>query len=137
MRHCLFASLLVACFVPALSAPALAAHHGQGYGRGDRYVARQEPYYATHHIARRYAMPMKGETFGQGFYNYAPAMQTRRNSERDNRQQNGWSQRSRSRNAFGQNTFGETSGLNQQYSELDGIMASAQASANGIPVSLV
>jgi len=137
MRHCLFASLLVACFVPALSAPALAAHHGQGYGRGDRHVARQEPYDVTHHIARRYAMPMQGETFGRGFYNYAPAMQTRRNSERDNRQQNGWSQRSRSRNAFGQNTFGETSGLNQQYSELDGIMASAQASANGIPVSLV
>ena len=151
MGHSLFASLTFVCCVPALSTPALAAHHGQGlshgYGHGDRH--------AVSHIAWHRVMPMQTETFGQGFYNYAPAMQTRRDSE-SGWQQNGWqqnawqqnnwqpngrSQRNRSRNAFGQGTFGQSSfgatgGFNQPYGELGG-MASVQASANGIPASLV
>jgi len=132
MRHCLFASLIVVCFVPALPVPALAAHHGHGYG--DRHVARQGSFYVTHHIARRYAMPVQGETFGQGFYNYAPAMEPRRNSD-SGWQQNGW-QQNWSRGGFGQSSFSATGDFNQSYGELDG-MASAQASANGIPTSLV
>jgi soluble lytic murein transglycosylase-like protein len=124
MRHSLIASCVVVCVVPALSAPALAAHHGY------RHVAYRQ-------VAYRHAMAMRADDTRHYYYDYAPAMQTRRNREdawQQNgwQQQNGWGQSDRQQNGFGQTGFGQTG----QYGALDG-MASTQASANGIPVSLV
>ena len=121
MRHSLFASFAAVCFVPTLSAPALAAHHGHGY----RYR------YAAHHVAWHRVMPVRAESFGRDVYAYAPAMQTRRTIE-DSWQQNAWRQNNWRQNNWQENNWSR----GQQYGEIDG-MAAAQASANGIPASLV
>jgi len=172
MRHSLIASLIVACFVPALSAPALAAHHGYGYGHGYRQIA----HHAAHRAVRRFAyraerhgaMSLRAGNFGQEFYDYAPAnggwpggrgawqpnaWQSKdwqsTNWQSNNRRQSEWAQRDWDRSSnwsrrqrgwggtkFAARNFGEPDGFNQQYGALDG-MAAAQASANGVPVSLV
>ncbi len=94
-----------------LSGPALAhhAHHQHAY----------------HHFARHHVMPAQAENLASGIYDYAPAFQARPNTWR----QNGWGQNNWGQNGFGQNGFGQSA-------PLDG-MAAAQASANGVPVSLV
>jgi soluble lytic murein transglycosylase-like protein len=120
MCRSLFAILLVVLVVPAVSGPA---------------SARQ---YSSHHryrFARQHVLPMQAENFARSLYAYAPdayapAFATRETNLRRNnlRQsewgQNNWSQSNRSQNSFNQSA------------PLDG-MASAQASANGVPVSLV
>ena len=126
MRHSLFASFVVACVVPALSGPALAAHHAHAYR------------HSYTHVARRQVVSMPAENFGQGFsgrgfYDYAPAMTTRQ-SRRNNWQQSGWGSNNFGPGHWSQSEFGQASP--GQYGALDG-MAAAQASANGVPVSLV
>jgi soluble lytic murein transglycosylase-like protein len=108
MRHSLFASVVVVCVVPLLSAPALAAGHG--------------------HRHRARALPMQEATIGQGVYDYAPAFGAPQD-RRDAWQQSKWQQSNWSQTRF------DSSGFNQ-YGALDG-MAAAQAGANGVPVSLV
>jgi hypothetical protein len=121
MRHSLFASLIIVLVFPALSAPAFAAHHGHGY----------RP------IARRHVMAVQIDDFRHYYYDYAPATELRQNRQ-SSWQQDGWNQNNRGQdNTSGQTNWGRSgSGQNGQYSGLDG-MAAAQASANGIPASLV
>jgi soluble lytic murein transglycosylase-like protein len=120
MRRSRLAILVVVLVVPAVSGPASARQHS-----------------AHHHyrFARQHVLPVRAENFAHGLYAYAPdayapAFATRetnlrRNSARQSEWgQNDWSQSNRSQNSFNQST------------PLDG-MASAQASANGVPVSLV
>ncbi len=106
--------------VPVLSEPALARQH------------------SVHHhyrFARQHGLPVRAENFAPGLYAYAPdayarAFATREtNLRRSALRQNDWSQ-----GGFGQNNWSQNS-FNQS-TPLDG-MASAQASANGVPVSLV
>ena len=75
-------------------------------------------------------MPAQADHFASGIYDYAPAFQTRPNDRR----QNGWGQNTWDQNNWGQSSFGPN-GFDQS-APLDG-MAAAQASANGVPVSLV
>jgi soluble lytic murein transglycosylase-like protein len=115
MRRSLVAMLLVVSAVPVLCGPAWARHQ------------------SSHHhyrFARRH-LPMPAESFAPGVYDYAPAFAIGDNDGwrrsdwgRSDWSQNGWSQNSWSRNGFNQST------------PLDG-MAAAQASANGVPLSLV
>jgi soluble lytic murein transglycosylase-like protein len=125
MRRSLLAILLVVLVVPAVSGPALARQHSP-----------------RHHyrFARQHIEPARAENFAGGLYAYAPdayapafatrETNSRRNTSRqyDGRQsewgQNNWSQSNRSQNSFNQSA------------PLDG-MAAAQASTNGVPVSLV
>jgi soluble lytic murein transglycosylase-like protein len=118
MRHSLIASCVVACVVPSLSAPAFAAHHGY------RHVAHRQ-------IAYRHLTAMRADDTRHYYYDYAPAMEARRNRE-GGWQNNSWGQSGWQQSNWGQNGFGQTG----QYGELSG-MAAAQASANGIPASLV
>jgi soluble lytic murein transglycosylase-like protein len=125
MHRSLLAILLVVLVVPALSGPASARQH------------------SSHHryrFARQYVPSARAENFAPGLYAYAPdghapAFATREANLRrntsgqyDGRQsewgRNNWSQSNRSQNSFNQST------------PLDG-MAAAQASTNGVPVSLV
>lgn len=113
MRRSLLAILLVVLVVPVLSGPA---------------SARQHSIHHRYRFARQHVEPARAENFARGLYAYAPdayapAFATRETDLRQKRQ-NDWSQSNRSQNSFNQSA------------PLDG-MASAQASANGVPVSLV
>jgi soluble lytic murein transglycosylase-like protein len=120
MRRSLLAILLVVLVVPVLSEPALARQHA-----------------VRHHyrLVRQHGLPVRAGNFALGLYAYAPdtyapdayapVFETREtNLRRNNRRQN-----DRSQSNWGQNSF-------NQSAPLDG-MAAAQASANGVPVSLV
>jgi len=120
MRRSLLAILLVVLVVPAVSEPASARQH------------------SSHHryrFARQHGLPARAENFAPGLYAYAPdaygpAYETREtNSRRNTLQQNNWRQNDWSQSNGSQNSF-------NQSAPLDG-MAAAQASANGVPVSLV
>jgi soluble lytic murein transglycosylase-like protein len=125
MRRSLSAILLVVLVVPAVSGPALARQH------------------SSHHryrFARQHVEPARAENFAPGLYAYAPdtyapdvyapALATREtNLRRNNWRQNDWGQNNWSQSNWSQNSF-------NQSAPLDG-MAAAQASANGVPVSLV
>ena len=125
MRRSLLAILLVVLVVPALSGPASARQHSSHY----RY-----------RFARQRVEPVRAGNFTHGLYAYAPdaytpAFATRETSLRqsssrqNNRRQNDWGQSNFGQSGWSQNSF-------NQSTPLDG-MASAQASANGVPVSLV
>jgi soluble lytic murein transglycosylase-like protein len=107
----IFALLVGALTILGSSKPAL-AHHGYHHQ-------------AYHHLAWRHVTPAQADNFASGIYDYAPAFQTRPNDRR----QNGWGQNNWGQSSFGPNGF-------DQSAPLDG-MAAAQASANGVPVSLV
>jgi soluble lytic murein transglycosylase-like protein len=107
----IFALLVGALTILGSSGPAL-AHHGYHHQ-------------AYHHLAWRHVTPAQADHFASGIYDYAPAFQTRPNDRR----QNGWGQNNWGQSSFGPNGF-------DQSAPLDG-MAAAQASANGVPVSLV
>jgi soluble lytic murein transglycosylase-like protein len=130
MRRSLLAILLVVLVVPALSGPASARQH------------------SSHHryrFARQHVQPARAKNFAGGLYAYAPdayapAFETRetnlrRNTLRQNTlRQNDWRQ-----NDWGQSGFGQSNGSQNSFKQsapLDG-MAAAQASTNGVPVSLV
>jgi len=115
MRRSLVAMLLVVFAVPVLCGPAWARHQ------------------SSHHhyrFARRH-VPMRAENFAPGFYDYAPAFATGDNNgwRRNDWGQGDWSQNGWSQNNWSRNSF-------DQSAPLDG-MAAAQASLNGVPVSLV
>lgn len=130
MRRSLLAILVVVLVVPAVSEQALARQHS-----------------SRHHyrFARQHELPVRAENFAHGLYayapdtytpdTYAPAFATREtnlrqsNLRQNDRRQNDWGQ-----SGFGQSNWSQNS-FNQS-APLDG-MASAQASANGVPVSLV
>ena len=110
MRRSLVAMLLVVLAAPVLCGQALARHQ------------------SSHHhyrLARRH-LPMPAENFVPGVYDYAPAF-----AMGDN---NGWHRSDWSQNSWSQNSWRQNS--SNQYGALDG-MAAAQASLNGVPVSLV
>ena len=125
MRRSLLAILLVVLVVPAVSGPASARQH------------------SSHHryrFARQHLLPVRTENFAPGLYAYAPdayapAFATREtnlrknNLRQSNRRQSDWSQSDFGQSNWSQNSF-------NQSAPLDG-MASAQAGANGVPVSLV
>ena len=130
MRRCLFAFVLVVAAMPLISGPALARPHTYPH------------HYAAHrYYAARHAGPVLAESFAPGTYDYAPAFASRQDTfaQRQDTWQSGWDDSNRSRNNFGQNSFGQSNftanGFGQS-NELGG-MAAAQASANGVPVSLV
>jgi soluble lytic murein transglycosylase-like protein len=119
MHRSLLAILLVVLVVPAVSGPA-SARHAQSFHHRYRF-------------ARQHALPVQAENVAPGLYAYAPdapafaARETdmRRNDWRGtNWRQSDWSQSNGSQN-----------GVNQS-APLDGL-AAAQASLNGVPVSLV
>jgi soluble lytic murein transglycosylase-like protein len=120
MRRSLLAILLVVLVVPAVSGPALARQHS-----------------SRHHyrFARQHVQPVRAENFAPGLYAYAPdayapTFATREtNLRQSNRRQNDWSQNNWGQSNWSQNSF-------NQSAPLDG-MAASQASANGVPVSLV
>jgi soluble lytic murein transglycosylase-like protein len=110
MRRSLVAMLLVVLAVPVLCGQALARHQ------------------SSHHhyrLARRH-LPMRAENFAPGVYDYAPAFAT---GDNNGWRRNDWGQSSWSQNSWRQSSF-------NQSTPLDG-MAAAQASLNGVPVSLV
>jgi soluble lytic murein transglycosylase-like protein len=120
MRRSLFAILLVVLVVPVVSEPASARQH------------------SSHHryrFARQHVQPVRAENFAPGLYayapdayapdTYAPAFATRETNLR----KNNWSQNDWSQSNWSQNSFNPSA-------PLDG-MAASQASANGVPVSLV
>ena len=124
MHRSLLAILLVVLVVPVASEPALARQH------------------SSHHryrFVRQRVEPVRAENFAPGLYAYAPdayapAFATREtNSRRNTFQQNNWHQndwsQSNGSQSWSQNSF-------NQSAPLDG-MAASQASANGVPVSLV
>lgn len=136
MRHSLLASCIVVFAVSSLSAPAFAAHRGHGY--------RQVTHQVTHYGARRqivatHVMAMQADDTRHYYYDYAPAMAMRQNRQ-GAWQQNGWNENNGSnwsRSNWNQNNWGQSGvGQQSQYGELDG-MAASQASANGVPASLV
>jgi soluble lytic murein transglycosylase-like protein len=100
--------------VPAVSGPA-SARHAQSFHHRYRF-------------ARQHVEPVRAENFAPGLYAYAPdapAFAARETDMRRNdRRQNDWSQSYGSQNSFNQSA------------PLDGL-AAAQASLNGVPVSLV
>jgi soluble lytic murein transglycosylase-like protein len=136
MRRSLLAILLVVLVVPALSGPA---------------SARQHSFHHRYRLARQHMLPVRVDNFGPGLYAYAPATPDTRdtyardpyapvfatrqvNVRRSNLRQNNWRQNDWRQSGFGQSNWGQNS-FNQA-APLDG-MAAAQASANGVPVSLV
>ena len=125
MRRSLLAILLVVLVVPVVSEPASARQHS-----------------SRHHyrVARQQVLPVRAENFASGLYAYAPdayapafatrETNVRRNNLRpDNLRRNDWSQSGFRQSNSSQNSF-------NQSTPLDG-MAAAQASTNGVPVSLV
>jgi soluble lytic murein transglycosylase-like protein len=120
MRRSLLAILLVVLVVPVLSEPASARQHSSRH----RY-----------RFARQHVLPVRADNFGPGLYAYAPdayapTFATREtNLRQNNRRQSDWGQNNGSQSNGSQNSF-------NQSAPLDG-MASAQAGANGVPVSLV
>jgi soluble lytic murein transglycosylase-like protein len=125
MRRSLLAIFLVVLVVPAVSGPASARQHS-----------------SRHHyrFARQHGLPVRAENFAGGLYAYAPdayapAFATRETNVR----QNSWRQSDRRQNDWSQSSFGQSNWNQSSFNQstpLDG-MASAQASANGVPVSLV
>jgi soluble lytic murein transglycosylase-like protein len=119
MRRSLFAILLVVLVMPAVSGPA-SARHAQSFHHRYRF-------------ARQHVQPVQAENFAPGLYAYAPdapAFATREaNVRRNDWRGSNWRQSDWSQSDWSQNSF-------NQYGALDG-MAAAQASANGVPVSLV
>jgi soluble lytic murein transglycosylase-like protein len=121
MRRSLLAMLFVVLVVPVLSGPA-SARHAQSVHHHYRF-------------ARQRVEPVRAENFAPGLYAYAPdayapAFATREtNVRRNTLRQNNWRQNDWSQSNGGQNSFNPSA-------PLDG-MASAQASTNGVPVSLV
>jgi soluble lytic murein transglycosylase-like protein len=115
MRRSLLAILLIVLVVPVLSEPA---------------SARQHSIHHRYRIARQHLEPVRTENFAPGLYAYAPAFATREtNLRQSNRRRNDWGQSGFGQNSWSQNSF-------NQSTPLDG-MAASQASANGVPVSLV
>jgi soluble lytic murein transglycosylase-like protein len=112
----IFALAIGALAIFGSSGPAL-AHH-------------EYHHHAYHHLAWRHVTPAQADHFASGIYDYAPALQTRPNDRR----QNSWGQNTWGQNNWGQSSFGPN-GFDQS-APLDGL-AAAQASANGVPVSLV
>jgi soluble lytic murein transglycosylase-like protein len=129
MRRSLLAILLVVLVVPALSGPA---------------SARQHYFHHRYRLARQHVEPVRADNFAPGLYAYAPATPDTRdtyaqdtyaptfatrqtNVRRNGLRQNDWSQSGFGQGGWSQNSFNQP---------LDG-MAAAQASANGVPVSLV
>jgi soluble lytic murein transglycosylase-like protein len=114
MHRSLLAILLVVLTVPAVSGPASARH--------------AQTFHHRYRFARQYVQPARAENVAPGLYAYAPdapAFATRETDMRRNTwRRNDWSQNNGSQNSFNQSA------------PLDG-MAAAQASANGVPVSLV
>jgi hypothetical protein len=82
--------------------------------------ARHQSSHHHYRLARRH-LPMRAENFAPGVYDYAPAFAT---GESNGWRRNDWGQSNWSQNSFNQSA------------PLDG-MAAAQASLNGVPVSLV
>jgi soluble lytic murein transglycosylase-like protein len=134
MHRSLLAILLVVLVVPALSGPA---------------SARQHSFHHRYRLARQHVLPVRADNFAPGLYayapatpdtrdtyardTYAPAFATRETStRRNNWRQNDWRRNDSSQSGFGQSNWSQNS-FNHP---LDG-MAAAQASANGVPVSLV
>jgi soluble lytic murein transglycosylase-like protein len=133
MRRSLLAILLVVLVVPALSGSA---------------SARQHFVHHRYRLARQHVLPVRADNFAPGLYayapdsyardtyardTYAPAFATRETSlRRNNLRQYNWHQNDWGQSGFGQSNWSQNS-FNQP---LDG-MAAAQASANGVPVSLV
>src|SRR5579862_5267904 len=126
MRRSLLAILLVVLVVPALSGPASARQHS-----------------VRHHyrFARQHGLPVRADNFTPGLYAYAPdayapTFATREtNVRQSNLRQNNWRQNDRGQSSsFGQSNWNQNS-FNQS-TPLDG-MAASQASANGVPASLV
>jgi soluble lytic murein transglycosylase-like protein len=139
MRRSLLAILLVVLVVPALSGPA---------------SARQHYFHYRYRLARQHMLPVRPDNFAPGLYAYAPAAPDARDTyardtcardtyapafatrettaRRSNLRRNDWRRNDWSQSGFGQSTWSQNS-FNQP---LDG-MAAAQASANGVPVSLV
>src|SRR5580692_895298 len=117
MRHSLFASCVVLFVVPALSAPAFAAHHGHGY----------------RHAVGPYVTAVQADDTRHYYYDYAPAAEPRQKIQ-GNWQQSGWNQGNRNQSNLGQSNLGQStwnesnrgqSGFGQastgQYGELDGM----------------
>jgi soluble lytic murein transglycosylase-like protein len=150
MRRSLLAILLVVLVVPALSGPA---------------SARQHSYRHHYRFARQHGLPVRADNFAPGLYAYAPdgyapdalapealapafakrETNLRRNTlrqndwRRDNWRQDNWRQDNWRQNDWSQSGFGQNSRSQNSFNQstpLDG-MASAQASANGVPASLV
>jgi soluble lytic murein transglycosylase-like protein len=131
MRRSLLAILLVVLVVPVLSEPAL---------------ARQHFVHHRYRLARQHALPVQADNFAPGLYayapdtpdtyardTYAPMFATREtNLRQSNLRQNDWR-----RNDWGQSGFGQSNWSQNSFNQPLGGMAAAQASANGVPVSLV
>jgi soluble lytic murein transglycosylase-like protein len=119
MRRSLLAILFVVLVVPVASEPALAR--------------QAQSFHHRYRFARQHVEPVRAENFAPGLYAYAPdayaqAFETREtNLRRGTFRQNNWRQNDWSQGS--QNSF-------NQSAPIDG-MAAAQASANGVPVSLV
>jgi soluble lytic murein transglycosylase-like protein len=119
MHRSLLAILLVVLVVPAVSGPASARH--------------AQTFHHRYRFARQHVEPARAENVAPGLYAYAPdapAFATRETDMRRNTwRQSDWGQSNWSQSNGSQNSF-------NQSAPLDG-MAAAQASANGVPVSLV
>jgi soluble lytic murein transglycosylase-like protein len=131
MRRSLLAILFVVLVVPMASEPALARH--------------AQSFHHRYRFARQHVETVRAENFAPGLYAYAPdayapdayapAFATRETNlrrstfQQNTLRQNNWRQNDWSQRNWGQNSF-------NQSAPLDG-MAAAQASANGVPVSLV
>ena len=119
MHRSLLAILLVVLVVPAVSGPASARH--------------AQIFHHRYRFARQHVEPVQTENFAPGLYAYAPdapAFATREtNLRRNGARQSEWGQSDWSQSNGSPNSF-------NQSAPLDG-MAAAQASANGVPVSLV
>ncbi len=139
MRRSLLAILLVLLVVPALSGPA---------------SARQHYFHHRYRLARQHMLPVRADNFGPGLYAYAPATPDTRDTyardtyaptfaaretsaRRNNWRQNDWRRNDWSQNNWSESNFGQSNWSQSSFTQpLDG-MAAAQASANGVPVSLV
>ena len=135
MRRSLLAILLVVLVVPALSGPA---------------SARQHSVHHHYRFARQRVLPVRAENFAPGLYAYAPDTYARDTYARDtyapvfatrdtNLRRNSARQSEWRQNDWGQSGFGQSNRSQNSFNQsapLDG-MAAAQASANGVPVSLV
>jgi soluble lytic murein transglycosylase-like protein len=131
MRRSLLAILLVVLVVPVASEPALARH--------------AQSFHHRYRFARQYVEPVRAENFAPGLYAYAPdayapdAYATAFATRETNLRQNNRRQTDRGQSGFGQNNWSQNNWSQNSFNQstpLDG-MAAAQASANGVPVSLV
>src|SRR3984957_3371958 len=128
MHRSLLAILLVVLVVPAVSGPA---------------SARQRSSHHRYRFARQRVEPVRAEDFAPGLYAYAPdayGVATRESKlRRNNLSRNDWGQSNWGQSNWGQNNWGQSNWSQNSFNPsapLDG-MAAAQASANGVPVSLV